>query len=80
MAKVTYRLADSPDDPIYSGGFMISSHHRKPVPKKKSPSDTAGNDGGTAQGSEEVYLDLQNLPFDPATEFLRSLERDQEDE
>lgn len=27
MAKVTWRLADDPNDPIYTGGYVISSHN-----------------------------------------------------
>ena len=29
MAKGTWRLADDPNDPIYTGGYVISSHNRR---------------------------------------------------
>jgi hypothetical protein len=56
MAKGTYRPADSPDDPIYTGKYVISSHDRKPKDKP-----------------QEQFPDLQDLPFDPAVEFLKKL-------
>ena len=60
MAKGTYKPADSPDDPIYNGGFVISFHQRRTRPDEElSP--------------EERFPDLQNLPVDPAEEFLQEL-------
>jgi hypothetical protein len=61
MAKFTYRPADSPDDPIYNGRVVVCSHQRKP------------QDKATPQ---ERFPDLQNLPFDPAVEFLKKLNDD----
>ena len=62
MAKVIYRPADSPDDAIYDGRFVISFHDRK------LPSDVAS--------PQERFPDLQDLPFDPAVEFLKRLDED----
>ena len=28
MAKGTFRLANDPNDPIYTGGYIVSSHNR----------------------------------------------------
>ena len=29
MAKVTWRLATDPNDPIFNGGYVVSSHNRR---------------------------------------------------
>ena len=45
MAKVTWRTADSPDDPIFSRSFVISSRNLPPESKRlkpSSPTNTAG--------------------------------------
>jgi len=56
MVKFTYRPVEGPDDPIFDGRIVISSHKRKPKDKP-----------------QERFPDLQNLPFDPAEEFLKKL-------
>ena len=59
MAKVTFRYADSPDDPIYNGGFVISSgtsNRESQQPKKSSPT--------IADGQETTDLDSEELPPD----------------
>ena len=64
MARVTFRFADSPDDPIYDGRVVISSHNWRSL--KIKPTGKAA--------PEERYPDLQNLPVDPmevANETLR---------
>ena len=76
MAKGTWKLADSPDDPIYSGGFVISSHNLPQGYAQLKKSSPIGTDGQTQEAHvrpEEQYPDLQNLPFDPAEEFLKKL-------
>jgi hypothetical protein len=60
MAKGTYRIATE-DDPIYSGGFVISSHeHARP---NRAPKKTDGVPKLT------VPEDLQNMDVDPADGF-----------
>jgi len=74
--KVTYRWADSPDDPIYNGKFVISSPKSGPQSrrlKKSSPTDTDGPKEPISDTADRV-LDLQNLPFDPALEFRKAVE------
>ena len=53
MAKGKWRMA-GPDDPIFDGRIIISSHNR---PRPKNPTDEAP--------PEQRYPDLQNLPVDP---------------
>jgi hypothetical protein len=76
MAKFTYRPASSPDDPIYTGRFVISSHglsQKYEQSKKSSPAAAAGPEEATSLTAEQKYPDLQNLPFDPAVEALKKL-------
>ena len=75
MAKFTYRPA-SPDDPIYDGRFVISFHNlsqKYEQRKKSSPTATAEPEAEASSTPEQRYPDLQNLPFDPAVEFLKKL-------
>ena len=73
MVKVIYRPA-SPDDPIYDGRFVISFHNfsqKYEQRKKSSPTAAAEPEAATSSTPEQRYPDLQNLPFDPAEEFLK---------
>jgi hypothetical protein len=69
MAEGTYLPADSPDDPIYTGRFVVSSHNRKPP--QETPAEKAT--------PEERYPDLQNLPIDPAEAALEGIDKPSED-
>ena len=76
MVKVIYKPADSPDDPIYDGRFVISFHNfsqKYEQSKKNSQTAAAEPEAGTSSTPEQRYPDLQNLPFDPAVEFLKKL-------
>ena len=75
MVKFTYRPA-SPDDPIYDGRFVISFHNfsqKYEQSKRSSPTTAVGPEAETSSIPEQLYPDLQNLPFDPATEALKKL-------
>jgi hypothetical protein len=64
MAKVTYRIATE-DDPIYSGGFVISSHEH--VPERARPKRAPKKTDGVPKLT--VPEDLQNMDVDPADGF-----------
>ena len=54
MAKVTWRLANSPDDPIYSGKYVISSHNSPQGYRRlKMNSPTATAETGNNRTGEE---------------------------
>ena len=54
MAKVIWRLANSPDDPIYGGKYMISSHNSPQGYRRlKMNSPTATAETGNNRTGEE---------------------------
>ncbi len=54
MAKVTWRLANSPDDPIYSGKYVISSHNSPQGYRRlKANSPTVTTETGNSRTGEE---------------------------
>ena len=55
MAKVTWTLASSPDDPIFNGKYVISSHNSPQGYRRlktNSPTTTTGT--GNSQTGEEL--------------------------
>ena len=62
MAKIIWKMA-GPDDPIYNGQYIISSHNL--------PAD----DPDDPVQPWEVYPDLQNLPVDPAEMALKEIKK-----
>ena len=76
MVKITFTWADSPDDPIYNGKFVISSPKsgQGSVPSKKRSRTDAVDAEEPVSDTFDGVLDLQNLPFDPEEEFLKEVE------
>jgi hypothetical protein len=55
MAKGTWTLASSPDDPIYNGKYVISSHNSPQGYRRlKTNSPTATTGTGNSQTGEEL--------------------------
>jgi hypothetical protein len=74
MAKFTHRFADSPDDPIFTERFVISSSKSNRGSKqstKNLPTSTAGSTGEAILVTPEKCPDLQNLPLDIAEEVRK---------
>ena len=52
MAKGTFTMADSTDDPIYNGGFVISSPKFRPESEQSRKGSPTSADGQEANPSE----------------------------
>jgi hypothetical protein len=73
--KIITTWADSADDPIYNSGFVISSNTFDHGLKQSNKSSQTDTDGLETTPSNSVLPDLQNLPFDPAEEALKVIQR-----
>jgi hypothetical protein len=72
MAKSTYKLADSPDEPIYNGRFVISSANFNPESKRSKTDSSPATDKSntTTSFTPEERSALEQNKADPIPQGL----------